>query len=104
MIYSNVVMKMLKCKNENLMTSHFNTLYFVYPTSSYEFDDPRLQFFIEMNKEAFEIIGQGFAADFVPIAKYIPTPGLRSFLKIMDSYNGRIQQYFKEHRETYDPG
>ena len=27
MFYSNVVMKMLKCKKENLMTSHFSTLF-----------------------------------------------------------------------------
>ena len=57
-----------------------------------------------MSKEAFEIIGQGFAADFVPIAKYIPTPGLRRFHNLLHSYNGRIHQYFKEHRETYNPG
>ena len=27
MFYRNMVMKMLKCKNENLMTSHFGTVY-----------------------------------------------------------------------------
>ena len=38
MFYWNIVMKMLKCKNKNLMTSHFGTLCFwsIFPTYLYE--------------------------------------------------------------------
>ncbi|XP_072043996.1 steroid 17-alpha-hydroxylase/17,20 lyase-like isoform X1 [Amphiura filiformis] len=71
---------------------------------TYDFDDPRLQFFINMSKEGFEIIGRGFAADFIPIARFIPeSAALRKHKKHLSQYLGKIHDYFRSHRETYDP-
>ncbi|XP_072042977.1 cytochrome P450 2U1-like [Amphiura filiformis] len=58
--------------------------------------------FMNMSKEGFDIVGQGFAADYIPIARFIPTPGLRKLKKLLGAYVGKIHDYFRRHRETYD--
>lgn len=49
-------------------------------------------------------IGNGVLADFIPVFKYIPTPGIRNIRKGFDLALEMMQNFMKEHRENFDPG
>ena len=49
-------------------------------------------------------VGSGIAADFFPVFKYIPTPGLRILKKGMNLALNMIRGFMKDHRKNFDPG
>ncbi|XP_072042985.1 cytochrome P450 1A1-like [Amphiura filiformis] len=68
----------------------------------YEFDDPKLTWFIRASREAFEALGVGMLADFIPVLRFIPTQGVTKLTKIMDEFLGFIYDEQKRHRESFD--
>lgn len=68
----------------------------------YEFGGPELQVWIDLNREGTEIIGNGLAADYIPIMKHIPTPGMKRVLEVFNVFLGGIEKEIEEHRATYD--
>ncbi|KAJ8036768.1 Cytochrome P450 1A1 [Holothuria leucospilota] len=85
-----------------LASSIYNILATMCFGKQYEFGGPELQVWIDLNREGTEMIGNGLAADYIPIMKHIPTPGMKRVLKLFDVFLGSIQKEIEEHRATYD--
>ncbi|XP_072042988.1 cytochrome P450 1A1-like [Amphiura filiformis] len=68
----------------------------------YDFDDPKLTWFIRQTRELNEALGLGLLADFIPILRFIPTQGVTKIKKIKDEFQGFIYAELKRHRESFD--
>ena len=73
-------------------------------TCSYALDDPRILEWIAINKEQYEILGNGLAADFFPFLRHLPMPGNKALAVLFERYMGPIYKEIKDHRSKYDPG
>ncbi|PIK45362.1 putative steroid 17-alpha-hydroxylase/17,20 lyase [Apostichopus japonicus] len=88
----------------SLSSSIYNILASLCFGKQYEFDDPQLTRLIYLSKEADKLAGSGSLADFIPIFKYVPTPGQRKLEAVWKEFLGFISQELEEHREKYDGG
>ncbi|XP_072035619.1 cytochrome P450 1A1-like [Amphiura filiformis] len=70
----------------------------------YSYGDPKLQFWIDFNKDMVRALGNGVPADFIPILKHFPDPRTKGVMKIADSWHMELGKEMKAHREAYDPG
>nr|XP_006811122.1 PREDICTED: cytochrome P450 2U1-like [Saccoglossus kowalevskii] len=64
----------------------------------YEYDDPELLKIMVLMNNLFESFGNGLAADFVPLFRYIPTPGHIAMKKYMKEWLNIIQHQIDEHK------
>ncbi|KAJ8049055.1 Steroid 17-alpha-hydroxylase/17,20 lyase [Holothuria leucospilota] len=70
----------------------------------YEFDDPDLQRWLKYNQEVFDVLGNGITADYIPILRHIPTPGVKRVKGLVDEFLSALRKEVEEHRATYDGG
>ncbi|XP_072044018.1 cytochrome P450 1A1-like [Amphiura filiformis] len=68
----------------------------------YEFDDPKLTWFIRKSREQSEAIGVGMLADYIPVLRFIPTQGVTKLEKVLGEYHGFLYAELKRHRESFD--
>ncbi|XP_072042983.1 cytochrome P450 1A4-like [Amphiura filiformis] len=68
----------------------------------YEFDDPKLTWFIRMSRETIDALGAGTLADFIPILRFVPMQGVTELKRVMDEFLGFIYAELKRHRESFD--
>ncbi|PIK61725.1 putative steroid 17-alpha-hydroxylase/17,20 lyase [Apostichopus japonicus] len=87
-----------------LASSIYNILTSLCFGKQYEFDSPELTRIMYLTKEANEIAGSGLLADYIPIFKYVPTPGQRKLEALFEEFLGFISQELEEHHEKYDGG
>ncbi|XP_077870221.1 cytochrome P450 1A5-like [Saccoglossus kowalevskii] len=65
----------------------------------YEYEDPDLLKFMEVIKNVNTSFGNGLAADFVPLFRYIPTPGHIAVKKYLKEWLNIIQHQIDEHKD-----
>ncbi|PIK57532.1 putative steroid 17-alpha-hydroxylase/17,20 lyase [Apostichopus japonicus] len=87
-----------------LASSIYNILASLCFGKQYEFDDPELTRLMYLSKEGNEIAGSGLLADYIPIFKYVPTPGQRKVEAIFKDFFNLVNKEVDEHREKYDGG
>ncbi|XP_038061777.1 cytochrome P450 2U1-like isoform X2 [Patiria miniata] len=69
----------------------------------YEFNQPELLQWIQLNVDAQTAFGNGLIADFFPALSFIPTPSERKVRKIFAEMFGIFRKELKIHREQFDP-
>ncbi|XP_072044006.1 cytochrome P450 1A1-like isoform X2 [Amphiura filiformis] len=69
----------------------------------YELDDPRITWLVRISRETFESFGVGMLADFIPILRFLPTPGVRKLKQILEENLTFMHDELKRHRESFDP-
>ncbi|XP_033120132.1 cytochrome P450 2U1-like [Anneissia japonica] len=69
----------------------------------YEFNDTDLRRFIEIQKEINELSGNGTLADFIPLARFLPSPTVNRFKKISTEIFKMSQKEIRQHLERYSP-
>ncbi len=90
---------------ENASNSGFGCAYmFIYFLCSWEFEDPKFKEFKDLVDKLNDVLGSGIMADFFPVFKYIPTPGLRLIKRASVDILEMLKNYMKDHRENFDPG
>ncbi|XP_072044030.1 steroid 17-alpha-hydroxylase/17,20 lyase-like isoform X2 [Amphiura filiformis] len=70
----------------------------------YELDDPRITWFVRMSRETFECLGLGMLADFFPVLRFLPTPGVRRLKQLRGEMFNFVYDELKLHRQSFDPG
>ncbi|XP_072044019.1 steroid 17-alpha-hydroxylase/17,20 lyase-like isoform X1 [Amphiura filiformis] len=70
----------------------------------YELDDPRITWLVRLSHETFEAFGVGMLADFIPVLRFLPTPGVRRLKQLRRERFRFLYDELKLHRESYDPG
>ncbi|XP_063769942.1 cytochrome P450 1A1-like isoform X2 [Pseudophryne corroboree] len=68
----------------------------------YDHDDKEFLEIIRLVDEAQEASGAAAPADFIPILRFFPLPGLKALLKAVDCFNNFTKKRVKEHYESYD--
>ena len=79
-------------------------VHLLYVDFRWDFDDPLFKKFVDLIEEGNESFGFGLLADFIPIFKYITTPGERKLREVIKVTNDFLLEYMDEHRKTFDPG
>ncbi|XP_033120100.1 steroid 17-alpha-hydroxylase/17,20 lyase-like [Anneissia japonica] len=69
----------------------------------YEFNDTELIRFIELQKEINEAFGNGTLADFIPLARFLPSPQVNRFKKTSIEFFDLIKKEVSQHLERYSP-
>ncbi|XP_072044008.1 steroid 17-alpha-hydroxylase/17,20 lyase-like [Amphiura filiformis] len=69
----------------------------------YELDDPRITWFIRQSREALENFGVGMLADFIPVLRFLPTPGVRKMKQIIEESHNFLYDELELHRKSFDP-
>ncbi|XP_033120091.1 steroid 17-alpha-hydroxylase/17,20 lyase-like [Anneissia japonica] len=69
----------------------------------YEFNDPDLRRIIELQKEINEAFGNGTLADFIPIARFLPSPSVNKFKKLITESSTMIEKEVSQHLKRYSP-
>ncbi len=80
-------------------TSTYCALY-----SSYDLDDPE---FVTMHRAIDDLtkdLGNGLAADYFPLLRFIPTPALRKVKQYKQVVHDILRKHLDEHRKAYNPG
>ena len=81
----------------------FNTLYTLY-VDSVELDDPVFTRFMKLNKDANEMIGNGFVEDLFPfMTKIWTTKKYQTVMNIVNEFYGIINNQVEDHRKAFDP-
>ncbi|XP_072044014.1 cytochrome P450 1A1-like isoform X3 [Amphiura filiformis] len=70
----------------------------------YELDDPRITWFVRLSRESLEAFGVGMLADFIPVLRFLPTPGVRRLKQLRGESFSFLYDELKLHRESFDPG
>ncbi|KAM4049666.1 cytochrome P450 1A3-like isoform 2-T2 [Anomaloglossus baeobatrachus] len=68
----------------------------------YRHDDEEFLGVIKINEEALKASGSAAPADFIPILRFFPLPGLKAFLQVTKKFNNFTKKQVKEHYESYD--
>ncbi|XP_072046599.1 cytochrome P450 1A1-like [Amphiura filiformis] len=69
----------------------------------YELDDPRITWFVRLSRETLEALGVGMPADFFPVLRFLPTPGIRKLKQLLEESFNFLCDELKLHRESFDP-
>ncbi|XP_038061784.1 cytochrome P450 2U1-like isoform X2 [Patiria miniata] len=69
----------------------------------YEFNQPELLQWIQLNVDGQKAFGNGLIGDFFPALSFIPTPSERKVRKILAEMFGVFRKELKIHREQFDP-
>jgi len=69
----------------------------------YEFNHPELVQWINANTELQNVFGNGLAADYFPIFRYIPTPTERKIRKLLKVLFDILYGELETHRKKFDP-
>ncbi len=80
-------------------TYTYDTLY-----SSYDLDDPEFVTIHRAIDDLFKDLGNGLAADYFPLLRFIPTPALRKVKQYKKVVHDFLQKHLDEHRKSYNPG
>ncbi|XP_077869938.1 cytochrome P450 1A5-like [Saccoglossus kowalevskii] len=70
----------------------------------YEYEDPELLKFMGVLKDLNTSFGNGLAADYVPLFRYIPTPGHIAVKKYLKEWLSIIQHQINEHKDKFEKG
>ncbi|XP_002730381.1 cytochrome P450 1A5-like [Saccoglossus kowalevskii] len=70
----------------------------------FENDDPEFLKILEVLNNLDQAIGNGLVADFVPIFRYIPTPGVNRLKKVLKEWFNLIQNQVNESKGKFDSG
>ncbi|XP_077862887.1 cytochrome P450 1A5-like [Saccoglossus kowalevskii] len=70
----------------------------------YEYEDPELLKFMGVLKDVNTSFGNGLAADYVPLFRYIPTPGHIAVKKHLKEWLNVIQHQINEHKDKFEKG
>ncbi len=76
---------------------------FFYLLCRFDIDDPQFLILSEGLEDLNRTFGDGLAADYLPLLKYIPTPAQWKMKRILRQMFECIQENLREHRESYDP-
>ena len=71
---------------------------------SWELEDPEFKEFVDIFDKLNTDLGNGLLADFFPVFKYIPTPGVKLLKKSMRVVLGLTEKFWKDHTQNFDPG
>lgn len=71
---------------------------------SWELEDPEFKELIDILDQFNDDLGNGVMADFIPVFKCIPTPGVRLLKKGIKVIFGMITHFWKDHKEKFDAG
>ncbi|KAG9486776.1 hypothetical protein GDO78_006915 [Eleutherodactylus coqui] len=67
----------------------------------YSHDDEELLGVIQISEDAQKASGSAAAADFIPILRFLPLPGIKALLEAIDKFNDFTRKRVKEHCETF---
>ncbi|XP_022083521.1 steroid 17-alpha-hydroxylase/17,20 lyase-like [Acanthaster planci] len=81
----------------------YNVLATLCFAKTYEFNDPDLLNWIDLNTEFTKVFGGGIPGDFMTIFQYIPTPTDTKFRHLLKRVKQMYQEEFQRHRQTFDP-
>ncbi|XP_022082689.1 steroid 17-alpha-hydroxylase/17,20 lyase-like isoform X2 [Acanthaster planci] len=81
----------------------YNVLATLCFAKTYEFNDPHLLNWIDLNTEITKAFGSGLPGDFMTIFQYIPTPGDTKFRRLLKRLRQTYREEFQRHRQTFDP-
>ncbi|XP_053328301.1 cytochrome P450 1A1-like [Spea bombifrons] len=65
-------------------------------------DDDEFLGVIQISEEAQNSAASAAPADFIPILRYFPLPGLKALLKAVDRFNNFSKKQIKEHYDSFD--
>ncbi|XP_073399844.1 cytochrome P450 1A1-like isoform X2 [Dendrobates tinctorius] len=68
----------------------------------YSHDDEEFLGVIQINDEVHKASGSAAPADFIPILRFFPLPGIKALLQAIKVFNNFTKRRVKEHYETYD--
>ncbi|XP_069619482.1 cytochrome P450 1A1-like [Ranitomeya imitator] len=68
----------------------------------YSHDDEEFLGVIQINEEVHKASGAAAPADFIPILRFFPLPGIKALLQAIKRYNNFVKNRVKEHYETYN--
>lgn len=69
----------------------------------YELDDPDLLEWQSLSQEGVEAIGNGLMADFFPVLRHIPTPGMKTLKNLVDRFFKLVNKELDSHKQSYNP-
>ena len=76
----------------------------IYLFCSWELEDSEFKEFVDIFEKLNTDLGNGLLADFIPMFKHIPTPGVRLVKKSVKLTFGMIAKFWKDYKENFDPG
>ena len=71
--------------------------------SSYDLDDPEFVAIYRSIDDLTKAIGNGLAADYFPLLRYVPTPALKKVKQCMNNAKDFLEKHLDEHRKSYNP-
>lgn len=72
--------------------------------SSYDHDDSEFVKLRRSSDDLAQAMGNGLAADYFPLLRYIPTPALRKLKQCVRVSHDFYETHLNEHRKSYSPG
>ncbi len=67
-------------------------------------DEPEFLDIVNTIDSATETAGNGLAADYIPVFKYIPTPAKSKTIQMANAIVNYIERQLAEHRQLYSAG
>ncbi|KAJ8045775.1 Steroid 17-alpha-hydroxylase/17,20 lyase [Holothuria leucospilota] len=83
-----------------MASSIYNILATMCFGKQFEFDGPEVKFWMRMSQQGIELVGNGLAADYIPIMKHIPTPAVQKLKNFTHEFYGAISKEMEEHKAS----
>nr|XP_015192061.1 PREDICTED: cytochrome P450 1A1-like [Lepisosteus oculatus] len=68
----------------------------------YDYSDKEFLTIVQVNNEVLRVFAAGNLADFFPVFRYLPSPGLRKLVQYIERMNSFLARNIEEHLTTFD--